>query len=82
MFSSLKSEFRVVLPPPGGRPLRVHPQQPPLASPPRPEGADGAAPLAAVPPLARVDFSHHDVPPVRRFQVRNMVEGRSTLNCR
>ena len=68
------SEFRVVLPSPGGGPLRLCALPPPLAPPPRPAGGGRLGALAAVPPPARVALGRHDLPLVRSLQVRVMVD--------
>ena len=64
------SEFRGVLPAPGGRPVRLCALPLPLARPPRPARRLGLGALSAVPPPARVTLGRHDVPLVRRLQVR------------
>ena len=72
--SSIEPEFRGVLPAPGERPLRLRALPLPLARPPRPKSRVGLGALAAVPPAARVPLGRHDVPLVRRIQVRDMVD--------
>ena len=71
---TIESEFRVVLPAPGGGPLRLSALPPPLATPPRPAGGGGLAALAAVPSPARVALGRHDLPLVRSLQVRVIAE--------